>query len=85
MSFASGHLALDLDVDTEIAEAVKKQADLQIQIQQMIEARSKEMESKFKNQYDDQIKQLQKKLDDSKKAAASTSGDSCTTSVAPTG
>jgi TonB family protein len=57
---------------TAVADTAKQQANLQVQIQQMIEARSKEMESKFKNQYDDQIKQLQKKLEESKKAAAST-------------
>jgi TonB family protein len=45
-------------------------AALQAQIQQMIEARSKDIESKLKSQYDDNIKQLQKKLDDSRKAAA---------------
>jgi len=39
-------------------------------IQQMIEARSKDIESKLKSQYDDNIKQLQKKLEDSRKAAA---------------
>jgi TonB family protein len=49
------------------AEAAKQQAEMQAQIQQMIEARSKDMESKLKSQYDDQIKQLQKKLEESKK------------------
>jgi TonB family protein len=52
------------------AEAAKNAAALQAQIQQMIEARSKEMETKLKGQYDDQIKQLQKKLEDSRRAAA---------------
>jgi TonB family protein len=51
-------------------EAAKNAAALQAQIQQMIEARSKEMESRFKTQYDDQIRQLQQKLDDSRKLAA---------------
>jgi TonB family protein len=44
-----------------------KQAEIQAQIQQMIEARSKDMESKLKTQYDDQIKQLQKRLEESRK------------------
>jgi len=35
------------------------EAQLQAQIQQMFEARSKEMEAKFKTQYDDRIKLLQ--------------------------
>jgi TonB family protein len=42
--------------------------ELQAQIQKMFEARSKEMESKFKAQYDDRIKQLQQQLADSRKA-----------------
>lgn len=41
---------------------------IQAQIQQMFEARSKEMEAKFKNQYDDRIKQLQSQLEDTRKA-----------------
>jgi TonB family protein len=41
---------------------------LQAQIQQMFEARSKEMEAKFKNQYDDRIKQLQSQLEETRKA-----------------
>ena len=52
------------------AESARTAAALQAQIQQMIEARSKDIESKLKSQYDDNIKQLQKKLDDSRKAAA---------------
>jgi protein TonB len=36
----------------------------------MFDARSKDMEDKFKGQYDDRIKLLQKQLDDSRKAAA---------------
>ena len=45
--------------------------ELQAQIQKMFEARSKEMEDKFKGQYDDRIKQLQQQLDESRKAQAS--------------
>ena len=41
--------------------------ELQAQIQQMFEARSKEMEAKLKTQYDDRIKLLQQQLEDSKK------------------
>ncbi|HEX4495411.1 MAG TPA: TonB family protein [Thermoanaerobaculia bacterium] len=44
--------------------------ELQAQIQKMFDERSKDMEDKFKGQYDDRIKQLQKQLDDSRKAAA---------------
>ena len=43
--------------------------ELQAQIQKMFDARSKDMEDKFKGQYDDRIKQLQKQLDESRKAA----------------
>jgi len=43
------------------------EAQLQAQIQQMFEARSKEMEAKFKTQYDDRIKLLQKQLEDTRK------------------
>jgi TonB family protein len=42
--------------------------EIQAQIQQMFEARQKEMEAKYKAQYDDRIKQLQQQLADSKKA-----------------
>jgi TonB family protein len=52
------------------AESARTAAALQAQIQQMIEARSKDIESKLKSQYDDNIKQLQKKLEESRKAAA---------------
>jgi TonB family protein len=57
------------------AESARSAAALQAQIQQMIEARSKDIESKLKSQYDDNIKQLQKQLDqkkleESRKAAA---------------
>ncbi|HEV3459156.1 MAG TPA: TonB family protein [Thermoanaerobaculia bacterium] len=52
------------------ADAARNAAALQAQIQQMIEARSKDLESKLKGQYDDNIKQLQQKLEESRKAAA---------------
>ena len=44
--------------------------EIQAQIQQMFEARSKEMESKLKTQYDDRIKQLQDQLEESRRAGA---------------
>ncbi|HEV8577998.1 MAG TPA: TonB family protein [Thermoanaerobaculia bacterium] len=44
--------------------------EIQAQIQQMFEARQKEMEAKYKAQYDDRIKQLQQQLEDSKRATA---------------
>jgi TonB family protein len=44
--------------------------EIQAQIQQMFEARSKEIESKFKTQYDDRIKELQRQLEESRRAAA---------------
>jgi TonB family protein len=50
--------------------AAANAAALQAQIQQMIEARSKDMESKLKGQYDDQIRQLQTKLEESRRTAA---------------
>jgi TonB family protein len=50
-------------------DAARNAAALQAQIQQMIEARSKEMESKLKDQYNDQIKQLQQKLEESRRTA----------------
>jgi TonB family protein len=46
--------------------------EIQAQIQQMFEARSKEIESKFKTQYDERIKELQQQLEDSRKAPAET-------------
>jgi TonB family protein len=52
------------------AEAARNAAALQAQIQQMIEARSKELETKLKSQYDDNIKQLQQKLEESRRTAA---------------
>jgi len=50
------------------------EAQLQAQIQQMFEARSKEMEAKFKTQYDDRIKLLQKQLEDTRKGGGSGGG-----------
>jgi TonB family protein len=44
--------------------------ELQLQIQTMIAAQSKEVEAKLKDQYDQRIKQLQQQLEDSKRAAA---------------
>lgn len=44
--------------------------ELQAQIQSMIAAQGKEVEDKLKGQYDDQIKQLQRQLEESRKAAA---------------
>ncbi len=44
--------------------------ELQAQIQAMIEAQSKGVEDKIKNQYSDQIQKLQQQLEDSKRAAA---------------
>ncbi len=49
------------------AAAGPSEEQIQAQIQQMFEARSKEMEAKFKNQYDDRIKQLQQQLEDTRK------------------
>jgi TonB family protein len=49
------------------AAAAATEAQLQAQIQQMFDARSKEMEAKFKTQYDDRIKTLQKQLEDTRK------------------
>lgn len=43
--------------------------ELQAQIQAMIAAQGKEVEDKLKGQYDDQIKQLQRQLEESRKAA----------------
>jgi TonB family protein len=44
--------------------------EIQAQIQQMFEARQKDMEAKYKTQYDDRIKELQKQLEESRRAAA---------------
>lgn len=49
--------------------------EIQAQIQQMFEARQKEIEDKFKTQYDERIKQLQQQLEDSKRASAGTDAD----------
>jgi TonB family protein len=50
------------------AAAAASEAQLQAQIQQMFDARSKDMEAKFKTQYDDRIKLLQKQLEDTRKS-----------------
>jgi TonB family protein len=55
---------------TEPAPAGPNPEEIQAQIQAMFEARSQEMEAKFKDQYDDRIKQLQQQLEESRKAAA---------------
>ncbi len=52
------------------APATPTPEELQAQIQKMFDARSTDMEDKFKGQYDDRIKQLQQQLDESRKAAA---------------
>ncbi len=52
------------------AAAGPSEEQLNAQIQQMFDARSKEMEAKLKNQYDDRIKQLQKQLEDTRKGNA---------------
>ena len=52
------------------APAAPSPEEIQAQIQQMFEARQKEMESKLQTQYDDRIKELQKQLEDSRRAAA---------------
>ncbi|HEV7509993.1 MAG TPA: TonB family protein [Thermoanaerobaculia bacterium] len=52
------------------AAAAAAEAQIQAQIQQMFEARSKEMEAKFKTQYDDRIKLLQKQLEDTRKGGS---------------
>ncbi|HKI03923.1 MAG TPA: TonB family protein [Thermoanaerobaculia bacterium] len=57
--------------------------EIQAQIQQMFEARSKEMESKFKTQYDDRIKQLQQQLEDSKAGAEPSPGPSRAAAAQP--
>lgn len=44
--------------------------ELQVQIQEMFEAQSREMESKLKSQYDDRIRQLQDQLENSRRATA---------------
>jgi TonB family protein len=57
--------------------------EIQAQIQKMFDARSKDMEDKFKGQYDDRIKQLQKQLEDSRKATASGGGTAKPASAEP--
>jgi TonB family protein len=49
------------------APAGPTQEELKAQIQQMLDARSQEMEAKLKAQYDDRIKQLQQQLETKKK------------------
>jgi TonB family protein len=59
---------------TPVPDAAAKaaaEAQLQAQIQQMFDARSKEMEAKIKTQYDDRIKLLQKQLEDTRKGGGS--------------
>lgn len=56
--------------DAPPAAAGPSPEELQAQIQQMIDSRSKDMEAKLKGQYDDRLKQLQQQLEDSRKAAA---------------
>lgn len=57
---------------TEAAAAAPapKPEEIQAQITSMFDARSKEMEAKLKQQYDDKIKALQKQLEESKKEGA---------------
>ncbi|HZF09504.1 MAG TPA: energy transducer TonB [Thermoanaerobaculia bacterium] len=57
---------------TEAGAAAPSPEEIQKQIASMFEARSKEMEAKLKGQYDDKIKELQKQLEDSKRAERST-------------
>jgi TonB family protein len=44
--------------------------EIQAQIQQMFEAKQKEMEAQYQTKYDDRIRQLQRQLEDSRRAAA---------------
>jgi len=44
--------------------------EIQAQIQQMFEAKQKDMEAQYKTQYDDRIKQLQQQLEESRRAGA---------------
>jgi TonB family protein len=55
------------------AAATPTQAQIQAQINAMIEQRSKEMEDKYRAQTDEQIRALQKQLEESRRAAASAS------------
>lgn len=61
--------ALPLPVEPEVPAGPSPE-EIQEQIQAMFEARSKEMEDKLQGQYDDRIHQLQKQLEDSRKAQA---------------
>jgi TonB family protein len=56
---------------TEAGAPSPSPEEIQKQIAAMFEARSKEMEAKLKGQYDDKIKELQKQLEDSKRAERS--------------
>src|SRR5262249_34992602 len=53
---------------TEAGAPTPSPEEIQKQIASMFEARSKEMEAKLKGQYDDKIKELQKQLEESKRA-----------------
>ena len=55
---------------TTTTQASLTPEEIQAQIQQMFEARQKDMEAKYKAQYDDRIKQLQQQLEDSRRAGA---------------
>jgi serine/threonine-protein kinase len=41
--------------------------ELEVQIREMLDAQSQQMEAKFKSQYDDRVKQLQQQLEETKK------------------
>ncbi len=58
-------------VRPKAAAATPTQAQIQAQINAMIEQRSKEMEDKYRAQTDEQIRALQKQLEESRRAAAS--------------
>ena len=60
-------------VRPKAAAATPTQAQIQAQINAMIEQRSKEMEDKYRAQTDEQIRALQKQLEESRRAAASAS------------
>lgn len=56
----------------EAAPAGPSPDEIQTQISQMIEARSKEMEAQFKEQYDSRIQKLQRQLEETRAAAEKT-------------
>ena len=60
-------------VRPKAAAAAPTQAQIQAQINAMIEQRSKEMEDKYRAQTDEQIRALQKQLEESRRATASAS------------